>query len=192
MIAVTMHTPSYRIKAERLSASAERTGVVLKVYPVEPAVNWRRTTHAKATVIQQAMTQHKNEDVLWVDADSEFMEYPIAVHRMPADAVVAAFNHGGFLWGSTIWFRACLQARLLVRRWVEQNQATPQYSADNNLWYCIGQNHKHYVKLPFSYCACEHPEMWGLKEVDSPVIIHYGSFSGQEKYSGIRHPLVKE
>jgi hypothetical protein len=190
MICATMHTKSYEEKAKRLALSALRVGVTLVDNHIEPGEKWRLTTHKKAPVILAALERFKG-DILWVDADSEFRRYPIEAHRLPETVTIAAFNHAGFLWGSTIFWRNNLEARSIIERWVAQNTDTPQYSADNNLWHILEEGRlASYTPLPQAYASCSQPGMWDLPEVAEPVIVHHGSFSGPEKYSGIRHPGV--
>ena len=191
MIAVTMHTKSYEEKAKRLALSALRVGVTLIDHYIEPGERWRQTTHKKARVILRALDKFPGVDILWIDADSEFRRHPIECLRLPETITVAAFNHAGFLWGSTIFWRNNLGARAILERWAAQNAEAPQYSADNNLWRVLEEGRlPSYAPLPQSYASCILPGMWGLPEVEDPAILHYGTLTGPEKFSGIRHPGV--
>jgi len=187
-----MHTKGYELHANRLMLSALRTGITLIDHSIPQSKNWCRTTHRKAEVILASLNKFDG-GILWIDADSEFKQYPILLHRLPENVSVAAFNHDGFIWGCVIWWRNDAASRDILARWSAQNETTPQYSGDNNLWHILDEGkHPAYGTLPQEYCSCVRPDRWGLPEVTDPVISHLGTFHGPGKYAGIRHPLVRE
>lgn len=191
MIAVTFHTGGkYGPMAELLAKSARRVGLTLDIAVLNDLGTWVANVNRKAWCILRAM-QSFGQDILWVDVDSEFLDFPSDIFRMDAASDPAPdarmFYHGGFLWGSTMLFRNSPMGRDLVEQWAAQCELTPQYSSDSNLAEVIRRNTGRWLlgNMPQSCLECASPGEWGLKPSGHVAIRHYGVASDRERGGSI-------
>ncbi len=174
MIAVTGCTASYEKYADRLLATARENGLELVRFRFRDC-DWVSATHAKIPVIQTAMKAFE-DDVLWIDADSEVRRYPRELLSISKDGkCVYARSWGGYIWGCVqLWAHSDNSFRLL-NEWWNLCRIYRSDSSDTNLWRVLRSGkHLGYEQLPPGVLGTVRPDVWGLPSVENPAIFHLG------------------
>lgn len=127
----------YRVMAENMVLSAEKVGLETKVFVANDLGTWKKNTEQKSEYIRLAMEEFPGEDILWVDADSEFVRRPTEIVNLSAHYEAALYMERSTVWGCTMFLRNSDFSRRLLDRWDEQIKRTPRFSADSNLLYVL-------------------------------------------------------
>ena len=167
----------YETAAQKLAESARRVGLDhgVRLYALPELPEWKDNIFRKARVIRGAMDEFPGEDIVWIDADAWFASHPTLFFKISQDspAFFAAYIElPQNLYGGVKWFRASADSRLIVDRWIEQNEKTPQYVDDNNLLFVLkGYKPGKIYYLPPAYCWTE---AWFRRRFPGakPVIYH--------------------
>lgn len=178
---ITLGTP-YEREVQRLRQSAASLGIPLVVYGYKPKGSWRANLNYKSACILRAMDEYPGKDIVFVDADAKFHEWPvlfdglsashdydIAFHRF----VQSRLDPGRELLSGTLWIANTERGRRLVTEWHEKALALPAIRHQRALdevvrvkeagWRCF--------ILPLEYTAIfDHPAVRGRIE---PVIEHF-------------------
>lgn len=127
----------YRVMAEEMAASADRVGLKTKIYAGSSLGSWKKNTEQKSKFLRMAMADFNGEDILWVDADSQFVQSPKELLTLPDCYEMAIYTEDVNAWGCTLFLRNSYSSRILLDRWDRQINKTPQFSADSNLLYVL-------------------------------------------------------
>ena len=176
---VTIGTP-YEKEVERLVRSAADLFIPLVVYRVENKGNWRVNLCSKSEVILRAMDDHPGTDIVFVDADAAFREWPLLFDELSQDGTVdlaACFFEKSRLerWellSGTLWIANTDRGRELVKAWDEYGRKDLLVRHQKALRIVLVRAEGKYrvFKLPDSYTRIfDHPGMRGVK----PVIEHF-------------------
>lgn len=125
----------YQRWAKGLEASARAHGVPLKVYAADDTGDWQKNTLQKATYILKALEEFPGEDILWVDADCSFLQFPSLFNALDGFHY-AVYTEGvevTSINGSVAFFRNIPAVHAVVRLWQAENLLCPNTADDHNL-----------------------------------------------------------
>ena len=138
---------------------------------------WRRNSNYCSQLVQKMLARYPNRDILRVDADAIFRQYPDLFLSEDFDADVAAHVHD-FRWhpqellGGTIFFKNTPTVRWLVDHWVWECMINRPGERNPDLLKEIIDKEKfniNFIELPDTYCKIFDI----MKDVKDPVIEHF-------------------
>jgi len=130
--------------------------------------DWKQATDYKATFIQRAL-RRVTTPVVFVDADGEFVDYPLLFDTLTCD--IAAFvNHINNLLSGTLYLANNNKVKNLVDRWITHNGKNKTLFEQSILQSEIrSSKNLDFKTLPIGYC-----QIYNYKfRDDNPVIIHW-------------------
>lgn len=145
---------AYRRWALSLEASAKEHGVPIVVRAGLDTGNWQANTLQKPEVLLEALEEF-GCDVVWVDADCTFLQYPELFNQLDGFEV-SIFTEApqlGSINGSVSLFRNSPYGRDVLARWARRNVEKPHAADDHNLLEVLYEKGMQRVHcLPPSYC----------------------------------------
>jgi len=167
----------YEREIARLRKSVRRFGLEYEFVGIESRGSWMANTSYKAEFILKMMNFHPGRDLLFLDADSELVQYPELFDDFDAEFAVHQFDWSNFpkrrsnakeLSSAVIYLKDCKKARDILKHWIARNEAMRGASVweQKNLQWVI--ENKGYViqHLPASYCQI----FDSMASVGEPVI----------------------
>ena len=136
IIAYYTENTSYEILAANLKKSLENFGLAHHIVPIKDQGSWEKNTHYKAYFIKE-MLETRNQDLLYVDVDALFKQYPDLIPDLDCDI---AYRTQDFRWrkdealSGTVFFKNNDKVKRLVNRWIEINEATPAERMKPETW----------------------------------------------------------
>jgi hypothetical protein len=119
----TFNTP-YEEEVKDLEADLKRFNLPYWLYGYESRGNWTKNTMVKAELIQRALMEYPEDDVIWLDADAIILREPKFFHELKnknfdicCHYLKTHYNPNELLSG-TIIFRNVPIVRKLVDDWV--------------------------------------------------------------------------
>lgn len=163
----------YRRQAARLEASIKRFELEHRIKSIDPST-WMRAIAYKPTFIAEMLREHMDRDLLYVDADAEFVQYP-KLFDTPYPYDVGIFDRPNTVpHAATMFFKAGSYAAALVARWerlmIENPKKTDQGTLRLALNTIAGKGGVSVGQLPHAYC-CKVDEQNRCPEL--PVIIQH-------------------
>lgn len=178
----------YAKEADGLAHSARIHGIPHFIKSVENRGSWQRNTMYKAEFCKEMLLKFKNKDIVFVDADARFRQYPTLFDQIGGfDLGLCYRDHGKFdhrpgiehkeLLSGTIYFGNQLRVIAFIDLWIAYNKANPGTWEQKNMARAL-KNHQAamakgglngYLKLfilPPTYC-----QIFDLmREAGKPVI----------------------
>lgn len=124
----------YEKETNRLKLSLHQFGLEYDIEGIESRGSWQANTLYKAQFIYRKMLQHKNRDLLWLDADSVICSYPGIFDDAKFDLGVCKIDWGKYtthrkdiqLANAVIYLKNTKKVRDFIQEWVEENDKNPQ------------------------------------------------------------------
>jgi hypothetical protein len=120
----SFYTLDYAESAMRLRASLDRFGLEYRLQKIEHKTrdyaDWQKRTFFKADFVKNMLEQYPDKDIIWMDADSEVMQYPELFGNIPGN-LAARIYQGRKLVSSTVYFKNCPEIKGIVDEWIELN-----------------------------------------------------------------------
>lgn len=137
--------------ARRMGRSAEEVGLTCQLYSFEDLGSWQLNVNQKPKAILRALQEYPDQDVLYVDADAVFRQYPKELEAVDKD--LAVWFHGPWSVSGTVFVKNRPGGREIVEAWIKECDAHPDQHDDAvNLYEVLkrlGRTRAH--RLPPSY-----------------------------------------
>lgn len=171
---VSMYTPNtpYEEQAETLVNSMKEFNIDYKIYEIENTGKWVKNCQKNSEILMQAMMQYRDHDIVYVDCDAQFMQYPKLFDDLECDIAYHEINYPDRvqLCSGTLFVKQGMIAWELIMKWDELNKTNELFDDDNLQTilqtYDIGDR---YI-LPEQYCSININRI--QKGID-PVIKHW-------------------
>ena len=167
-VAVSFYTKDtvYEEIAKDLIQSAHHLDIVLKVYEYESRGSWNLNTHIKPECILRAMNEYPDKDIIFVDADAYFLQYPYLFNGYKYDMGVLWMYHkrSGNIVASngTIFVKNTPEVKAVIQAWCEHVKANPSLAEQTEFEYFYKNNDlKVASTLPPEYCMVCIPDEFG-------------------------------
>jgi hypothetical protein len=181
MIVVGFYTSEkYRLQAEDMKRSAESVGLKCEITQKPDHGSWWLNCNQKSAFLVECLEKYGNEPVLYQDADTRFLKYPILLDSLDAD-MAAFFYSPRVPIGGTLWFNGKTRAMRYVSRWarIVADHPTREDDSINFREALSSMSNARIQHLPPAYCWNE-GSMRGSFPTADPVITH--SFIGAHDY----------
>lgn len=179
----------YKHEADNLRASAEKLGIENCIGPMPDLGTWQKNVLQKAKLILTMLdaTAVSGRPIVYLDADSEIKSYPAVFDQLILEGVDFAcgyldhqkFGHWRRPWfeliGSVLYFANNDKARIILRRWINENENHPHVWDQKNLQQVINnikEEENGFYKIgtiPESYFTIFDT----MARVENPVIMQY-------------------
>jgi len=179
----------YESHARRFMESLKQFKIPSFVMPIDSLGTWRRNTNYKPTFIKDCLKKIIGRNLVYVDCDAEFLQYPNLFDELgediDCDIAVHLFDksqHGsqckGFeILSGTIFLKNNKTVYDLIERWELECKRRPTVWDQKSLQEVLGEN---YTYLPACYCTIFDV----MKHVKNPVIIHHQASREVRKRNG--------
>ena len=151
--------------------------------------NWGLNTSYKPEFIKTMLEHHKEDNIIFVDADSEILSYPSLFENIPEEYIIGAYELDRKKWygrdysenecfellSGTLFIRNCLQSKDIVDEWIKRCRDNSKVWEQKVLQQIIKERDIKVYKLPMEYCRIltlpngDAP----LLECKSPVVVHH-------------------
>lgn len=152
----------YQEEIKKLITSLKKFNLNYDIDGIDSLGNWQRNTYYKAVFIKRKLIQHKDKNVLWLDADVILRSYPILFNDMKADFAVHYIDWRKYkrqprieLNTSVMYFANNEKVKKLIDLWIAENKR----KINSGIWeqknlQNILNSYKdlNIYKLPASYC----------------------------------------
>ena len=137
------------------------------------------------------MVKHHPKSIVYVDCDAVFLMYPALFDILDCDVAAFEFDrtfyygkkhNGKELLSGTLFFKNTDQVRGLISRWEDRCKERPGDWDQRSLQYVIKED---FFRLPAEYCTI----IDTMKEIKSPVILHYQASRKVRKNGGVPIPI---
>ena len=120
----------YEDEAEKLIETAKQFNLKYDVRAYDSRGNWVRNAAIKPEFIYEMLLEHENENILYVDVDARFRQYPSLYDNFDGDVGLHYLANKKDptkreLLSGTIFLKNNEPVRKLVKLWVEQQQNKP-------------------------------------------------------------------
>lgn len=122
----TLHT-DYEEEVKDLESDLKRFNLPYKLYGYESRGDWTKNTMVKAELIQKALIEFPDEDIIWLDADAVILKNPTFFAELKnKEFDICCYYHKtrynpNELLSGTIIFRGSDVVKSLVNDWVNDN-----------------------------------------------------------------------
>ena len=163
----------YEDSAKTFIDSLKQFNIPYYVERIDDLGSWRKNTNHKPTFIKKMLLQFEGFDVVYVDVDAKFFDYPELFNELNCDIAVHEFDRSNWPRGKgkevlsgTIFLRNNETVFNIVERWEEQCKKNPRTWDQKSLEKVLAGN---FYRLPGEYC-----KIFGLmNKIKNPVIVHY-------------------
>lgn len=177
----------YEEQVEYLKITLKRFNLENDIVGISDKGGWHQNTYYKARFIQQMMRKYPKRSIVFVDADAKIRANPVLFNTLDCD-FACHFRQGKELLSGTLYFGNTKGARLLVRKWIEENRLYPKtHMPQKNLRSVFNryQNEIKWEALPVEYCMIFDSH---ARNKTRPVIEHFQlSRKYKTKETGSRH-----
>lgn len=164
----------YEQSSKRLIKSLKEFNIMHYVEGIECKGSWYNNCAYKPTFLKQMMEKFKCWNIVYVDADAEFRDYPELFNNLDCNIAVHLYDRerwfnrkkGTEILSGTIFLRNCAETLKILDAWEERCCNHPKEWDQIALSEVIG---KDFGELPAEYCQI-YDTMRNLK---NPVITHY-------------------
>jgi len=165
----------YEEKVGRLTKSLIKFNLPCYIEGIENRGSWIQNVNYKPTFIKDMLKKFPNDNIVYVDADAEFLQYPILFETL--DCTIAVHLHDYTLYtqgrnkkkeilSGTIFLKNNEEVYKLVERWENECRRDPKVYDQISLEKVLNNN---YYPLPANYCKIFDI----MRIVKDPVIVHY-------------------
>jgi hypothetical protein len=124
-IVVNFYTLDYMESAMRLKRSLEKFGLNHYMQKINRTSkdykDWQRETFFKADFVRNMLNKFPDQDIVWMDADAEVLQYPSLLGNIPGN-LAARIYQGRKLVSNVVYFKNCEAIKVLVDDWITLNQ----------------------------------------------------------------------
>ena len=168
----------YEDHARHLESSLSRYDVPYYIQEVPNLGTWLKNTSYKPTFLLSMLTKFPQQNIVYVDVDAEFLQYPVLFETLPElmtyDVAAYIFDRScynksvkGFeLLSGTLFFKNTEESKNIIERWEQRSQQNPNEWDQKSLEHVLGESHD---LLPGAYCKI----FDRMETVIEPVIVHY-------------------
>jgi len=158
----TIDTPYAEVVHNYLMKSLNSLNLKSDIRGVENLGSWQLNTSFKPTFILQMLEKHKEENVVFVDADAEVLEYPSLFDEIPEQYTFASHTLDRGEWYNnnetrqelltgTLWIRNCERSKEIIREWIDECAKTKNWE-QRVLEQVLFKNNEKVFQLPVEYC----------------------------------------
>jgi len=143
----------YQIYADKLLASARKFDVPIDIEIIKSTGSWNSNTHYKPLSILNAMLDHKRKNIIYIDVDAWFMQYPVLFDTFDSDLGAFYWGNGGTWCSGTVIVRNCNYMIDFMTEWDEALRANPKQHGDQVAMgkLIIASTELDIVKIPAGY-----------------------------------------
>lgn len=181
----TINTLYYQVAHDYLMPSLSKFNLLTDIRGIKNLGSWNANTSYKSSFVLQMLNKYK-EDIVFLDADAEVLQYPDIFNLVPNEYIIAAHyldkdkwyngNFGGEkeLLSGTCFFRNCDETIRIVKDWVLACENNLNVWEQKLLQQVIKLNNIKVYDLPIEYCYIKtlpngsEPHV----KVAMPVIVH--------------------
>ena len=164
----------YERKAKTIATTLNLNKILYYLEPIDNLGSWLKNTGYKPTFLKRMLKEFRGLDVIYVDVDARFLQYPTLFDELDCDIAVHEFDRSNWprirggkeVLSGTIFLRNNEKVFNLVDRWEQQCKKNPSTWDQKSLEKVLAGD---FYRLPGEYC-----KILGLqKEIKDPVIVHY-------------------
>lgn len=165
----------YEDFASRLAKSLWPLDVPFEIEAVPNRKDWNKNCHFKANFISRKLKENPDKDIIWVDADAIFHQYPELFDELDCDfsAHFRLWIHNpNELLSGTLFIANNSTMQTIIDEWISMNNKQPGNWDQRNLQRVIRSN-RFLIKvfnMPVEYCCIFDDQ--NRKRID-PVIEHF-------------------
>jgi hypothetical protein len=164
---------------ENLRRTINQFNIPNKIIGIDSLGSWQKNTHYKPIFIRQMLDEFEFSDLVYVDADAEFMEYPHYFNELSTNPnvniSVLELDHSKYrrktrgleILSGTIFLKNSSTTRTIIDDWIKECKLNPdswdQVTLSNTL-----KKHE-FFNLPERYCVI----FDYMASVQNPVIKHF-------------------
>ena len=188
MIVISGYTinTKYEEEIKDLESGLKKYKIPYKFYPYKDRGTWVRNTMEKAVIVQQALREFPQEDIIWLDADASIFKKPQLFFELDKyNFHIGCYYHRKELLSGTFIFRNTRITRELVDDWVNDDEINwDQRKLQKFIeWKYKWVLHKMILKLPTEYIKIN-PKGEDFKNLDCVI--------GHKQLSRITAPSVSD
>jgi hypothetical protein len=175
MLVVAMYTPNtpYQEQIKVLEKSCEKFELNFKKYPIKNWGDWLDNCKMNTKIILKAMEEHPKENILYVDADAEFIRLPklfIWFELQDVDIMAHILRYPKFTRActGTLFLKNNNAVKGFLKDWQYLNKSNDELDDDNLLEALKG--FANFEELPQEYCSID---ICRAQTSHNPVIKHW-------------------
>jgi len=153
-IVASWHTPDYAAAAGQLAKSLAALNIPHVAYECQRLGNWYDTVvHWKPRIVQRAMEEYQQHDVVYTDSDSVFHSQPVIFNSWRGEDLGLHYLNGVELLGGTQYWSNTPKVHEILRQMaqiMEAKHTTSQLALSEVLW---ERGDVSIYKLPPEYCC---------------------------------------
>lgn len=117
----TSGTP-YEEEVKTLQKSMDKFGLPYEIVGLRNKGSWEKNTQMKPEVLKATMDKY-NKDVVWVDADAEFVERPDLFYKLDCDIAFHHLKEWDEKMTGTMYFKNTTASREILNKWIQENNS---------------------------------------------------------------------
>ena len=137
-LTIAYHTENepYKTMAKTFQNSLQSFNLPFYIESIRDQGSWEKNTHYKAYFIKKCL-QENSQNLLYVDIDAIFKEYPDLINNLDCDI---AYRTENFRWRNdeallgTLFLKNNDKVKLFVDRWIQLNNAIPAERMKPETW----------------------------------------------------------
>jgi glycosyltransferase involved in cell wall biosynthesis len=115
----TSGTP-YEKEVKILQVSMDKFGLPYELIGLRNKGSWEKNTQMKPDVIKATMDKY-NKDVVWIDADAEFVDKPDLFYKLDCDIAFHYLKEWDEKMTGTMYFKNSTMSREILNKWIQEN-----------------------------------------------------------------------
>jgi len=184
----------YEDYAQNLVKSLKKYDILYYIEGIKSLGDWYKNVNYKPTFIKRMMNKFPEYNIIYVDCDAEFLDYPKLFEEISDNIAVHLFDKSHFhkslkgfeVLSGTIFLRNTNETYKLVEKWEEQCRKHPRQWDQKSLEQILNGN---FYDLPEAYC-----KIYNTCPIMNPIIVHYQASRKVRKNKGriqkrLREPL---
>ena len=178
----TVDTP-YQQEVKKLIASLNTYNVPYHIYSRPNLSSWAQNTCQKIDVLQQAMQDYPDKNIVWIDADAEVKAYPALFNDLMCDFACHIkprnLNRPNLrgLCAGTLFIRNCPTMLSFLSLWQQENERglrqDPRHTDQEGLYRTLGASQFRYLYFEALPAAYTHIFDDPISDRFTSVICHY-------------------
>jgi glycosyltransferase involved in cell wall biosynthesis len=117
----TSGTP-YEEEVKTLQKSMDKFGLPYEIVGLRNKGSWEKNTQMKPQVLKSVMDKY-NKDVVWIDADAEFVEAPELFYNLDCDIAFHHLKEWDEKMTGTMYFKNSIMSREILNKWIHENES---------------------------------------------------------------------